>query len=96
MEQELEWRSGASCLEYDPELFFPAGSIGSSAQIAEAKSICAQCPVQVECLSYAIASAQRFGIWGGTDEEERRLMRRRYVAAVRAGADPFGELADIA
>lgn len=94
MDPEFEWRQHAACLEHDPELFFPAGTVGASAaKIAAAKRICAGCPVQAECLSYAVTTAQRFGIWGGTDEEERRLIRRRYVAAIRAGGDPYPVLA---
>jgi len=94
MDSDYEWRAGASCIELDPEMFFPAGTVGASAHaIARAKAICASCPVQVECLEYAVITAQRFGIWGGTDEEERRLIRRRYVAAIRSGRDPEPVLA---
>jgi WhiB family redox-sensing transcriptional regulator len=94
MDTDYEWRAGASCIEHDPEVFFPAGTMGASAAvIAEAKSICTGCPVQAQCLAYAVTTAQRFGVWGGTDEEERRLIRRRYVAAVRSGRDPHPVLA---
>ncbi len=94
MNTDHEWRAGASCIEHDPELFFPAGIMGASARaISEAKAVCGGCPVRAECLEYAVTTAQRFGVWGGTDEEERRLIRRRYVAAVRSGRDPERVLA---
>ncbi|MFY9928870.1 MAG: WhiB family transcriptional regulator [Streptosporangiaceae bacterium] len=63
----------------DPELFFPIGSAGiAAAQILRAKAICAGCPVRRPCLTYALATSQEFGIWGGRDEDERRLLRRRW------------------
>lgn len=88
MDTDFEWRSGASCIEHDPELFFASGTVGEAAsRTARAKAICETCPVIEECLTYAVSTAQRFGVWGGTDEEERRLIRRRYVAAIRSGSE---------
>ena len=73
-----EWWSRAACQSADPELFFPISHSGpGSAQIIRAKAICAQCAVQRECLRYALAADPMHGVWGGTSEEERRLMRRR-------------------
>ncbi|MEO5723509.1 MAG: WhiB family transcriptional regulator, partial [Ilumatobacteraceae bacterium] len=53
-------------------------------QIARAKQVCSECPVSVGCLEYALETNQDSGIWGGTSEEERRVLRRQYVARQRA------------
>jgi len=80
----IEWRDLASCKEADPELFFPAGESGPAIdQIRKAKEICASCPVIEECLDYAIETGQVAGIWGGLTEEERRPVRRRWLAERR-------------
>jgi WhiB family transcriptional regulator, redox-sensing transcriptional regulator len=73
-----DWRHRADCHDLDPELFFPVG-IGESAlrQTRAAKTVCAACPVHVECLRWALASGQEFGVWGGLSEVERRSLRRR-------------------
>lgn len=68
-----DWMSLGACLDADPELFFPISSLGpAQRQIAQAKAICAACPVRTACLSYALDTWQRAGIWGGTTEDERR------------------------
>lgn len=72
------WRHAAACKDLDPSVFFPVGVTGpAEQQIATAKQICASCPVRLECLEFAMATKQNFGVWGGYDEEERREMRRR-------------------
>lgn len=79
---EVPWRQEASCRSHDSGLFFPAGETGEAARvISRAKEICQDCPVSLECLFYAVSTGQRFGIWGGTDENDRRRLRRRWVAA---------------
>lgn len=79
------WRRAAACRDLDPNRFFPVGVTGEAIeQIAEAKSICARCPVLDDCLSFAITTNQEFGVWGGTSEEERRVLRRQWRARVRA------------
>lgn len=85
------WRDQASCLDEDPELFFPIGSTGPALeQIEEAKAVCRRCPVAAQCLSWALDTGEAFGVWGGLSEDERRAeLRRRARArqkAVRAGA----------
>lgn len=59
------------CTQTDPELFFPVK--GGSTR--EAKKVCANCTVRAECLSYALEHDERFGIWGGLSERERRKLR---------------------
>jgi WhiB family redox-sensing transcriptional regulator len=67
------WQEKALCAETDPEAFFPEK--GGSTR--EAKKICTGCEVKAECLEYALANDERFGIWGGLSERERRRLRRR-------------------
>ena len=82
-----DWREQASCRHTDPDLFFPIGSTGPALdQIAAAKAVCAQCPVQPACLEFALATNQEAGVWGGTSEEERRKLRKAYLARQRRSA----------
>ena len=73
------WRDDAACRDAEPDLFFPdAGDIRSTrAQVKMAKLICRGCPVSTTCLSWALASGQEHGIWGGLTEDERRTRYRR-------------------
>jgi WhiB family redox-sensing transcriptional regulator len=84
------WRSSGACRSADPDLFFPVSSRGPvDRQIARAKMICAGCRVRRECLEFALAHDQRYGIWGGTTAEDRqrdRRRRRRRAAAKRTVA----------
>ncbi|MFB7483010.1 WhiB family transcriptional regulator [Streptomyces anulatus] len=72
------WRIAAACREEDPELFFPVGTTGPAVvQAEEAKAVCRRCPVMERCLQWALDSGQDHGVWGATDEEDRRRMKRR-------------------
>ena len=71
----LAWQEQALCAQTDPEAFFPEK--GGSTR--EAKRICSGCEVRAECLEYALAHDERFGIWGGLSERERRRLRRAAV-----------------
>lgn len=68
----LAWQAEALCAQTDPEAFFPEK--GGSTR--DAKRICASCQVRSECLEYALQHDERFGIWGGLSERERRKLRR--------------------
>lgn len=68
----LAWQSDALCAQTDPEAFFPEK--GGSTR--DAKKICASCEVRAECLEYALQNDERFGIWGGLSERERRKLRK--------------------
>jgi WhiB family transcriptional regulator, redox-sensing transcriptional regulator len=70
-----DWQERALCAQTDPEAFFPEK--GGSTR--EAKRICAGCEVRAECLEYALAFDERFGIWGGLSERERRRLKRGAV-----------------
>jgi len=73
----LAWQELALCAEVDGEIFFPEK--GGSTK--DAKRVCRACDVRAECLGYALATDQRFGIWGGLSERERRRLRRGGLAA---------------
>ncbi len=74
-DQELGWQERALCAQTDPESFFPEK--GGSTR--EAKRVCLSCDVRLECLEYALAHDERFGIWGGLSERERRRLKKLAV-----------------
>jgi len=74
-EGELGWQTDALCAQTDPEAFFPEK--GGSTR--DAKKVCGACSVRSQCLEYALANDERFGIWGGLSERERRRLRKRAV-----------------
>jgi len=82
-----DWRVAAACRDIDPELFFPDGDTRSArARVKAAKLICRGCPVNAACLSWALASGQQAGIWGGlTEDERRRLLRRDHGSRPAVG-----------
>ena len=69
---QLSWQVDALCAQTDPEAFFPEK--GGSTR--DAKRICEGCDVRAQCLDYALQNDERFGIWGGLSERERRKLRR--------------------
>jgi len=71
----LAWQDRALCAQTDPEAFFPEK--GGSTR--EAKKVCNGCEVRAECLDYALANDERFGIWGGLSERERRRLKKAAV-----------------
>ena len=70
-----QWQENALCAQTDPEAFFPEK--GGSTR--EAKRICLGCEVKDACLEYALANDERFGIWGGLSERERRRLKRGII-----------------
>jgi len=72
---EDQWQERALCAQTDPEAFFPEK--GGSTR--EAKRICLGCDVKDACLDYALANDERFGIWGGLSERERRRLKRGII-----------------
>jgi WhiB family transcriptional regulator, redox-sensing transcriptional regulator len=72
---ESSWQERALCAQTDPEAFFPEK--GGSTR--EAKRVCLSCDVRGECLEYALLHDERFGIWGGLSERERRKLKKRAV-----------------
>jgi len=70
---DMSWQDFANCRGADPDLFFPE----RGASTRTAKGICRECTVLGECLEFAIVSSEKFGIWGGLSERERRIVRSR-------------------
>jgi len=71
------WAELAACKDEDSELFFPVSDVGPGArQTAQAKAVCARCPVRAECLGYALDSGLDYGVFGGTTADERRRLAR--------------------
>ena len=77
------WQHEANCLGVDPDLFFPE----RGASTKEAKGVCRGCTVREDCLEYALANGEKFGIWGGLSERERRRIRRQRALARAAAAE---------
>lgn len=77
------WKQSANCRGVDPDLFFPE----RGASTKEAKRVCNSCVVRVECLEYALENGEKFGIWGGMSERERRRVRRERALARRQASE---------
>jgi len=79
-----DWRKVAACRHTEPDLFFPVGTTGPAIdQIETAKRVCRTCEAMDPCLEFALATNQESGVWGGTSEEERRKLRKAWLAARR-------------
>ena len=77
--------SEGKCRDMNPDVFFPSDGMGVQA----AQEICAQCPVRVPCLEYALENRISHGVWGGASERRRaRLLRQKRSAANASGATP--------
>lgn len=66
------WMAEGLCAQVDPELFYPE----KGGSVREAKQVCLACPVRAQCLTYALAQGERFGVWGGESERARRALSR--------------------
>jgi WhiB family redox-sensing transcriptional regulator len=88
----MDWRRDAACAHEDPDLFFPVATTGAALrdQQARAKAVCRRCPVIRQCLSWALRAAPAQGVWGGTCEEERRVLMRRLRDQSRLSPGPGG------
>ena len=71
------WMTQGSCRGHAPETFFPSDGVG----VLRAQRICADCPVQLECLEYALAHNIEHGVWGGASERQRQRIRRAHPQA---------------
>ncbi len=76
---DRRWQEHAECLGVDPDLFFPE----RGASITQAKAICDMCVVKVDCGEYALRNGEKFGVWGGMSERERRRIQRQRALARR-------------
>jgi len=81
---DVRWRQQANCRHVHPDLFFPTGSSGVAVdEIEAAKAVCRACRVQGACLQFALETNEQAGIWGGATEDERRKLRRAWLARRR-------------
>ncbi|MER5882677.1 WhiB family transcriptional regulator [Streptomyces sp. NPDC001941] len=71
---DTRWHDEALCAQTDPELFFPPQG-GGVLQMAQARAVCAACPVRLPCLEHGVAHGER-GVWGGTTDRQRQAIRR--------------------
>lgn len=85
MNADRDWQERANCLGVEPDLFFPE----RGASTKEAKTVCHGCEVRLECLDYALRHGEKFGIWGGQSERERRRIRRQRAIQRRREAAEF-------
>ena len=86
--EPLGWQDFANCRGADADIFFP--DRGASTRVA--KQICAACQVRVECLEYAVRRGEKFGIWGGLSERERRKIRKQRAVEAAAKAAMTGTM----
>lgn len=77
--EDLSWQDYSNCRGGDANLFFPE----RGASTRKAKSICTSCEVRTECLEFAISQGEKFGIWGGLSERERRRIRKERSEKIR-------------
>lgn len=71
-----DWQHQGLCRAEDGAVFFPPSHFehkpDREAREAKAKAICAQCEVRGECLEWALAIREPYGVWGGYSETERK------------------------
>lgn len=67
---DTEWMDDGACRGADTEAFYPR----AESEGAQARRICRECPVRNQCLEYALTHDERYGIWGGCDPVERRML----------------------
>lgn len=69
----MSWRNDGICFgTFDPSFYGDDEDVGTSKQHEAARRICYSCPVQVECLSYCLETNQKWGVWGGLTESQRK------------------------
>ena len=83
-DEDKSWQMLSNCLGVDPDLFFPE----RGASTKDAKAVCQGCVVREDCLEYALTNREKFGIWGGLSERERRRIRRERAQALARPAQP--------
>jgi WhiB family transcriptional regulator, redox-sensing transcriptional regulator len=67
------WQERSACFGIDPDVFFPI----SEEEAGPALAFCSACTIREECLSWALKNGERYGVWGGLTEQERRRLSRQ-------------------
>lgn len=87
VDYEDDWRAQAACRGMNPDIFFSPDHFENKQEKeereAQAKAVCVQCSVREECLDYALKAEERYGIWGGLAEQERRALARRRAGGAK-------------
>ncbi len=88
------WAEEGACKGMSPNIFFPGQGGHAMGISAYAKTVCEKCPVMLECRKYSLDNNERYGVWGGWGERERRIERLRRSRIRGIAADLFDELAE--
>lgn len=91
---EYPWLVDAACRGLDADLFYP--DKGRTDEAAAAKTVCRRCTVRAECLDYAMRNVEKYGIWGGFSDRERRALRRRLREQAEAAEPGQAERKEVA
>lgn len=78
----LGWQDSAACRDLPLSLFFGSeNERGPAKETRErrAAAVCRRCPVEAECLEFALSQPEKYGTWGGLNEDERAAERRRWL-----------------
>ena len=67
------WQDRAACFGIDPDVFFPI----SEEEAGPALAYCGSCRIREECLAWALKNGERYGVWGGLTEQQRRRITRQ-------------------
>lgn len=73
---EESWRDDALCAQVGGDIFY----VDKGESTAPAKAVCAMCAVRLDCLDWAVRNDERWGVWGGLSERERRRLKREIAA----------------
>jgi len=66
------WQERGACYGIDPDVFFPSSEEDAGAALA----YCRSCDIREMCLAWALKNGERYGVWGGTTEQQRRRLVR--------------------
>lgn len=80
---QTDWVLKAACRDSDPEIFFPSVGTDLLKKFDQAQQICGTCPVQPDCLEYALEHNLDEGIWGGLSANQRMIIKRRKRRNIR-------------
>ena len=79
---DRSWQFKGLCRGNHSYLFFPPTTVERKRRELKAKAICNVCPVNADCLEFALEIREPYGIWGSLTETERRQVLARRAATV--------------